>query len=414
MTALKRGATRTGAALSRTSYRFPAPISQIPPMINQPAETRRPYSSVPEAPKNKELAPTIGHLRSLDESLSDASLLSRMRTGTRGGIFAKNIYETIGAYKGNETLKSMAKSIIRKEMRGLRDSEQYYTYYHAHEWPIDLAQRVYAELYPSKNKEFFPLHFLTLLKPPKEEQHLIKVLQEKGSSPEVRDEKHLLSVNTAFFGNLDNPAESTASYVINNWSVSPPDMSLQALFEHLGHPDLYSKYASEWEKVRALHDAASTYGKVWLIKIPKKVHSQIVIPTKVLGGKRKFVIDGEKTDDVDLIQETLRTRPEAIKNIDSMQFRILMTPSTGLNPDLGIKTIPMNLADPEKYAAFEKAFYALMAKIKADIARRIAIYAKQRAQMIAYFKAEKAAKGKADSTYDDQEIDMSPAVEDVD
>lgn len=94
------------------------------------------------------------------------------------------------------------------------------------------------------------------------------------------------------------------------------------------------------------------HGKLWVIKIPKNVHHQLVIPTKPYGFKTKFVIDGKQTDDVNYIQDTLRTRPNAITNLDAMQFRILMTPSTGLNPDLGIKTIPLHCADPVKYAEF--------------------------------------------------------------
>ncbi|MCC7414620.1 MAG: hypothetical protein IT346_00860 [Epsilonproteobacteria bacterium] len=355
----------------RVVSRFGQQGRQIAARVSASSSTsQRFYSGMS---KNKELAPTVAHLRSLDERFSDISLLERIRTDEGfAGREAKNTYETIEAYKDNKRLNSVAASVIRKEMRDLKDSEQYYTYYHSHEWPIDLAQRVYAEFYPSNNKEFFPLHFLTLINQPYDEQALIQLLQKEGNagyrSP-TQGEKYLLSVNAAFFGNLGAPWESTACYLAKSWSISPPNLSMRRLFTYFKHPEFYSNYEAEWEQVEALHAAASSHGKLWIIKIPKKVHSQLVIPTRVFGGKSKFVIDGKETDDVDLIQETLRTRPHTIQNIDRMQFRILMTPSTGLNQNLGIKTIPVTCADPEKYAAFEKAFYSLIAKIKAEIVK---------------------------------------------
>lgn len=329
--------------------------------LTQP--TYRTLSSINRLPipKNKELTPTIAHVRTLE--------LDRIRMNKSSDDKWIPLYD-FSEYKGDEKLNAFVKSLIRKELRGLKGPEEYYTYYHAHQWGADLAQKIYAALYPSKNKEFFPLYFLTLINPPDDEQALIQLLQKEGNagrdSP-TKSEKYLLSVNASFFGNSDDIYCSTAHYFSKDFSYRTPDLSLPTLFKHFGHPDLYSKYASEWKKVEALHAAASSHGKLWLIKIPKKIHSQVVIPTKVFGFKKKFVIDGKETDDVNLIQETLRTRPNAIKDIDRMQFRILMTPSTGLNPNLGIKTIPMNCSDPEKYAAFEKAFDVLMAKVKADI-----------------------------------------------
>src|SRR5258708_3999067 len=82
-------------------------------------------------------------------------------TGKLSGITDLPSYDDYSEYKDIPSLKSLAKSIIRKELRSLKDPEKYYTYYHAQQWGADLPQRIYAELYPSKNKEFFPLHFLT-------------------------------------------------------------------------------------------------------------------------------------------------------------------------------------------------------------------------------------------------------------
>lgn len=293
--------------------------------------------------KYKRLVPTLAHLYVTDMPCGDS-------------------------YFKDQQLTALIERIIQEEATSLEE-EGYYTYIHAHRWSLNLVQRIYAELLPSSSKDFFPLHFLTLIRPPDNEPALVNLLLKSGSAGDFSvtlGEKYLLSVNTCFFGNMYDKGESTSDYFFSNRSVLF-SMELDWFFDRLGHAEIYTHYATELTAIAALHKDASKYGKLWIIKIPKAVHQQVVIPTLPYGHKTKFVIDGEEADDVNYIQDTLRTRPHAIKNVDEMQFRILMTPSTGLNPDLGIKTIPLHCADPVKYAEFETKFNALMTKIKADI-----------------------------------------------
>lgn len=265
-------------------------------------------------------------------------------------------------------LNNIVKKVVELEKECLQEKETHYSYVHAHRWEFDLVQKIYAELYPQKNKEFFPLHFMTLINTPSDESWLIRGLQKRGATRETAQEKYLLSVNAAFFGNSRDSGESTAHYFLNNRSVRPPNLSLVRFFTHFDKEGLYAKYESEFDELEKLHRNCSDFGKLWVIKVPKNVHSRVIIPTKPYGIKTEFLIDGKKTDNVDFIQDTLRTCPQSIDEVDDIQFRMLMTPSTGLNPDLGIKTIPLHCADPIRYAEFETKFNALMTKVKTDIA----------------------------------------------
>lgn len=130
-------------------------------------------------------------------------------------------------------------------------------------FPFDLAQKLYAALHPSHNKEFFPLYFLTLTEPlVAQEARLINALQKDGNGLTTFGEKYLLSVNTDFFGNSNSPGESTSYYFSKNNSIRPPDLSLRALFNKFGNEDLYTKYETECKQIEILHAASSQAWKI--------------------------------------------------------------------------------------------------------------------------------------------------------
>ncbi len=278
----------------------------------------------------------------------------------------------LNQYLSNKTLMDLA-AHINLLQRGSNSenevSEQYYSYVHAHQWSLDFPQMIYAELHP-QTTTFFPLHFLTLSSnaiTADKEHDLVASLLQHGCE-QWSAQRFLLSMNSPFFGNLHNTSSCTAHYFLNNYSSYIPYTIIEDLFEAEGHRDLYNKYLDDFNNLAVQHADCSKYGKVWVIKVPRAIHKDVVIVTRPIGYVRTVTINGIATNDVTVIQDTLCTHPEAIEeDLDELQFRMLMTPSTGLNPHLGIKTVPLHCADPVKYAEFKKEFTKLMDKLKYDI-----------------------------------------------
>lgn len=66
--------------------------------------------------------------------------------------------------------------------------------------------------------------------------------------------------------------------------------------------------------------------------------------------------------------DTLVNHPEKIEKKDALEFCLIMTQKKGgLDPDTGIKVIPVLSGTPEKLAELQKEEDALLAKIKAAI-----------------------------------------------
>ena len=67
------------------------------------------------------------------------------------------------------------------------------------------------------------------------------------------------------------------------------------------------------------------------------------------------------------ICDVLQHDSSRIEDPDRKEFCLIMTSDMGLNPDSGIKVIPVNAADQEKYALYKQKYEALMSNIKKDL-----------------------------------------------
>lgn len=315
-------------------------------------------------------------------SLTHDEGASTRLTPTEGYLLASYAFKPYLNVRFNGSVMKLLQQVNELQSYCNNLSERHYSYVHAHNWTLDFAQRMYQELHPSINTSFFPLHFLTVVNGSLSGAHeaeVVEALRKNGRCPEGAYERHLLSMNSPLLGNHTREGECTFFYFMSSWSIDLPEQPVKQLLVAEGHEDLYVKYEAEIEKLAELHSHCSRYGKLWVIMVPQRVHKDVVISARAYGYKEEVIIkrppqDGREvyqaTDDVDLIQDTLCTRPDAIQDLDRLQFRMLMTPSTGLNPDLGIKMFPIHHADPVKYAEFEVAFKELMGKIKGDIATK--------------------------------------------
>ncbi len=350
------------------------------------------YCYEKKAPLSELLSTLVGrarYLTSFKEELSDsfftrvftrssritpteAHLIMEFQTGLFNSEFF-NIQnnDVIADYLKYENLRDTATQINDLQKQCNESADLYYSYVHAHHWSLDLTQKIYAEFH-TQTDSFFPLHFLTLLDssiPENSEQALVTSLLKYGRNKDSK-QKFLLSMNASFFANCWDVFECTAYYFANNISISTHAGQIRELFRAEGYEDVYKNHQKEFEMLEYQHSQCSKHGKVWVIMVPKSIHKDVVIVTGQGAHPLKMLIDNDYTNDVDLIQETLCTRPHAMHGIDHMQFRMIMTPSTGLNPTLGIKMVPLHCADPIKYAEFEQALKVVMDKVKSDIASK--------------------------------------------
>jgi hypothetical protein len=105
------------------------------------------------------------------------------------------------------------------------------------------------------------------------------------------------------------------------------------------------------------------------IAIPKdKIHKYAYLAVSG-GAKVSMHIEGVgETSDIRVIMDNLLNHPERIKDTDRLEFCLIMTQKKGgLDPDTGIKIIPILSGDPVKLAELQKKEDALFAKIKAAI-----------------------------------------------
>lgn len=273
-------------------------------------------------------------------------------------------------YASDEKLHQLALKARMAEGDLLNQDEPYYTYMHAHNWSLDFDQRIYTALQPSMVDSFFPLHYLTVAEKrfsAEREQRLLDDIRQKGGRG-VTSELHLLSMNKAFFGNASARGECTAWYLVDNRSIALPQQRIERIFVALGHQDLYHRYKHELAELAEEHALLSKYGKAWVIGIPQRIHNDVVFLSGCDGVKATTRINGKFTVNVNEIQEAILQDSRQIEGFDNLQFRLIMTSSTGLNPHLGIKTIPITAEDPEKLKVFNEKFNAVLDRIKADIA----------------------------------------------
>ena len=109
-----------------------------------------------------------------------------------------------------------------------------------------------------------------------------------------------------------------------------------------------------------------------MIAIPQESIANCVYLAHPGGYKKTITIDWRKTDDINKIMHTLKNNPEKIRNTDRLEFCLVMTQDQqgGMNPDSGIKIIPIRAVDPEEWKAFEAKQDALFEQIKDAILKQ--------------------------------------------
>jgi hypothetical protein len=178
-------------------------------------------------------------------------------------------------------------------------------------------------------------------------------------------------MNYALFANSLNLGSNSSFYVSQNTNskLGTIPLSAQDPFKKLGYESIYSRYKKEIESLASQYLKLSNYGNLLCFAIPKDTIHKYVFPAVSGGVKKPVAIDGiGETSDIKTIMETLRHHPERINDTDKLEFCLIMTQNKGgLDPDTGIKIIPILSGDPTKLAELQKKEDALFAKIKAAI-----------------------------------------------
>ena len=136
------------------------------------------------------------------------------------------------------------------------------------------------------------------------------------------------------------------------------------MFAMYGQETLYEKYKTEFDDLEKEHEALSKgYGNMLFLAVPKDKISDFVVQVAPGGYLTTSIVNGKETNDIRVILDALSTDPSTVKNSDVKEFVLAMTDTAGLDPKSGIKMHSVNAADPEKLAAWQQKFDALMMKL---------------------------------------------------
>jgi|ERR1700733_1468497 len=295
---------------------------------------------------------------------------------------SKNIpaLETTNKFHTNPLLKPILANTIAKEKKFQDD---YYTFVHGQRRELYLPEKLYTHLWQLKKKQslndFFFAHVKDLVESPdaitydKIQKNFILSHGNYDSYEQTEARLKLLFMNYALFANNPNTGSNSASYVLTN-SNSPAgsrvNITLDNVFKIFGYEAIYDKSLREkLENLASQYKNTSPYGNLLLIAVPKhKIHKYVYVAE--MGGPKSTVkINGiGETSDIRIIMDTLINAPEKIKNTDELQFcLVMMQKKGGLDPNTGIKIIPILSGTPKRLEELKKKEDELFQEIKQKV-----------------------------------------------
>jgi len=275
--------------------------------------------------------------------------------------FFRNITATLQLlYNCPSSVRQTVLKMYRKEQE--ERAKGRYIFYHAQAWNRHFSADLYKGLWNIVHHDTVGEDFTFL-----------RFNQQKKISDARQDS---LFMNHALFGNSTNNGNCSLSYFKNSSSCYSGDVyDAQQILNtfKLGH--LYTKYQTEFEELRKLHNAATQHGNMLLISIAEKDLHRLH-PTIEDGTLAPVEIEGKKTSDMKLILNTLITNPTLIqqhghphygshhRTNDELEYAMPLTTAYALNPHGGLHIYEFNAALPEKYQAYLQARDSLFAKIR--------------------------------------------------
>ncbi len=283
----------------------------------------------------------------------------------------ENCLDTLLSYKDDTSLQAMVLRIISKEKELQRN---YYTFVHGQRLHYLFLEQLHTFLYKEINNliigDFLLLHVKEVITDKRNEKKLRNTILEKGRTSQAIRER-LLFANHAFFGNLTNGGSCSAQYIASNSNISDFNFSIKEVFSLHNLNHLYARFNKRLQDLYDRFNKLSTYGACILIAIPKETaHKQVYI-ARPGGYKRKVGLNNTTNTIADMhtLADYLQNKPEAIADIDQIEFCIPMTfdKKGGLNPQSGIKYFPYIAADSQLLNEYYRAQEQLFDRIKYEI-----------------------------------------------
>ena len=289
-------------------------------------------------------------------------------------IFAKNNYIFLKRYHNfstNTQLQTLCSAVIEKERNF---GEDYYTFVHGQRREYYWPERLFTFLYSLKKRQAIPHFFFAHVKDlieteddrSHEKVHKNFLLNNHQFNYEARS--LVLFMNYALFANTTDLGSNSLSYIIINSNASKGTSDILAIdsFRKLGYTHIYSEFEKEIEALAQEYNESGQYGNLLFIAIPKEdIHKYVYL---AVSGATKVGLNIEgigKTYDIRIIMDNLLNHSEKIKDIDKLEFCLIMTQQDGgLDPSCGIHIYPILTGDPEKLAELKKKEEALFAKIE--------------------------------------------------
>lgn len=310
------------------------------------------------------------------KKLCDIDFNCEKRLPTLLHITAHMPINDLAKFVGNNELKDLLKSVIIKEQQL---SDDYYTFVHGQRKELYLSEKIYTHLWQLKKKRtipgFFFAHVKDLVESPddityeKIQKHFILSHgnYDNWQKGQVDARLKLLFMNYALFANAQNLGSNTAYYVLNDVNANSfIDLSPLDLFRMFGYQEVCDEKLRT--KIKALcqeYKDASKYGNLLFIAVPKdKIHKYVYLADGS-GPKRSIEIEGiGRISDIRIIMDTLLNAPHKIKDTDQLEFcLIMMQHKGGLDPNTGIKIMPILSGDPKKLEELKKKEDELLAEI---------------------------------------------------
>ena len=193
------------------------------------------------------------------------------------------------------------------------------------------------------------------------------------SDHNVEFRKKLLSVNLAFFGNINNSGESTFHYFKDNRNINPPSLkeTFNKVFSYL---KIDPKYIDEIEKMLEGLGLINENAVVLQIFVPKEKVDQCVYLSSAFGRPYRNEIVSSCYDKkkgyhtrIAPILDYYKEHPEKIVDLDKLQARIVFSQDIMLNPHSGVKIVRYGTVDHNKNNAYKARIKEIAATVAKDM-----------------------------------------------
>lgn len=266
-------------------------------------------------------------------------------------------------------LKMLIKRVLQKEHEEKEKGR--YVFFHAQQWHLtlyaDIFKKLWEMVYQERVSDYQFLRFTPKPNIPLLEQESLTRSAMMKTGRTNRNRSHLLFMNHALFGNINNPGSCSYDYFLSNSNVNAPEISIQELFSVFNIETLYKKYQKKFEILNKLHYKANEhgFGNFLLISCTQEQIQSTVFAAQPGGYKRSVKVSKHETNDVTTILNALQSNPQTLDNSDRIEYCMVLTRDLALDPQKG----PRIYSFSEANTAIMNVYYTLLDSLFEDITK---------------------------------------------